>query len=59
MAEAAEHIAALADIIRRRGPTGMSLGHQTIAWTKQCWRNDATREDAEIIMQAFPREDWR
>lgn len=56
MAEPSSHISALADTLRRKGPEGISLSHTLVQWTKECWRHESSRADAEVIMNAFPRE---
>lgn len=56
MADPHEHVAALADKVRRSGPNGTTLGHTLVEWTRQCWRDERTRDDAQVIMDAFPRD---
>lgn len=56
MADPYEHVAALADKLRRSGPQGITLGHTMVVWVKSCWLCDETRDDAQVIMDAFPRD---
>jgi hypothetical protein len=56
MSEPHEHVAALADKLRRTGHTGITLGFTMIAWTRQCWRDPRYRDDAQVVMDNFKRD---